>query len=80
MIDTWRPDIVVVGKKMKETRTIHIALLGDEKVNEKGPENVAKHRPLSDENALMRAIKDVTAIIVAVGLLGELATGPAQFV
>ena len=74
MIETRRPDIVVVDKVKKETMVIDVAIPGDTIVFDKEREKIEKYSLLKDEIARLWQIKKVVVIPIVVGVLGTTTT------
>ena len=74
MIETGRPDIVVVDKAKKETMIIDVAIPGDTRVCDKEREKIEKYSWLKDEIARLWQMKKVVGIPIVVGALGTITT------
>ena len=75
IIESLRPDLVVVDKKERICKIIDFAVPGDSRVEEKGKDNIEKYQDLGRELQKIWNIK-VNIIPLAVGSLGAT---PKQF-
>ena len=70
VIESRRPDIVVVLKKEKECKIIDIAVPGDCRICEKETEKIEKYDELKREIRKLWTMKKVEVIPIVVGALG----------
>ena len=74
MIETRRPDIVVVDKVKKEAMIIDLAIPGDTRVCDKERKNIEEYSLLKDEIARLWQMKKVVVIPIVVGALRAITT------
>ena len=75
VIETWRPDMVVVDKKERSCKIIDFAVPGDSRIEEKEKDKIEKYQDLRMELQKMRNVK-VKIIPLVVCTLGAI---PKQF-
>ena len=74
MIETRRPDIVVVDKVKKEAMIIDLAIPGDTRVCDKERKKIEEYSLLKDEIARLWQMKKVVVIPIVVGALRAITT------
>ena len=75
VIETWRPDLVVVHQKERSCKIIDFAVHGDSTIEEKENDKIEKYQDLGREVQKIRNVK-VKVIPLVVGSLGAI---PKQF-
>ena len=80
MIETRRPDIVVVDKVKKETMIRNMLIPGGTRVFDKEREKIEKYTLLKGEIARLWQMKKVVVIPIVVGALGAITTKFEQYI
>ena len=75
VIESWRPDLVVVDKKERSFKIIDFAVPGDSRIEEKKKEKIEKYQDLERELQKIWNVK-MKIIPLVVGSLGAI---PKQF-
>ena len=75
VIETWRPDLIVVGKKERSCKIIDFAVPGDSRTEEKEKDKLEKYQELERE---LQKIWNVKVKIIPL-VVGSLHAIPKQF-
>ena len=74
LIETRRPDLIVIDKKEQKWIIIDIAVPADVRVEDKEKEKVEKYQNLKREIRRLWKLKNVEIVPVVIGALGSVST------